>query len=128
MGIVPRGESPWGWAPTIRFGMAADAINVSETTYLTAVLHYITNLGTTMESQVRSSVVPSVSSLRICRTFNLSVLTSLPLCASLCAAPLLSVSNPDGLVNIQVLVAACLSRTRILAVTSDLTFYQIPDE
>ena len=61
MGIVPRGESPWGWAPTIRFGMAADAINVSETTYLTAVRYYLANLGTTMESQVRSSVYPVYS-------------------------------------------------------------------
>jgi len=45
MGIIPRGESPWGWAPTVRFGMAADAINVSETTYLTAVRYYLANLG-----------------------------------------------------------------------------------
>src|SRR5712671_1020316 len=58
MGIIPRGESPWGWAPTICFGMATDAINVSETTYLTAVQYYLANLGTTMESQVRSSVAP----------------------------------------------------------------------
>ena len=56
MGIIPRGESPWGRAPTIRFWMAADAINVSEPTYLTAVLYYLANLGTTMESQVTSSV------------------------------------------------------------------------
>jgi len=58
MGIIPHGESPWGWAPTIHFGMAADAINVLETTYMTAVLYYLANLGTTMESQVRSSVAP----------------------------------------------------------------------
>jgi len=38
MGIIPRGESPWGQAPTIRFWMADDAINVSDTCYLTAVL------------------------------------------------------------------------------------------
>src|SRR5712671_2740789 len=60
MGIVPRGESPWGWAPTIHFGMAADAINVSETTYLTVVRYYLANLGTTVESQVRSSVAPQI--------------------------------------------------------------------
>ena len=65
MGIVPRGESPWGWAPTIRFGMAADAINVSETTYLTAVLYYLANLGTTMESQVRSFVAPWIFCLAL---------------------------------------------------------------
>src|SRR5712675_892132 len=41
--------------------MAADAINVSETTYLTGVRYYIANLGTTMESQVRSSVFPTFS-------------------------------------------------------------------
>jgi len=58
MGIIPRGESPWGWAPTIRFGMAVDAINVSDTFCLTAVRYYLANLGTTMESQVRSSVAP----------------------------------------------------------------------
>src|SRR5712675_559267 len=62
MGIIPRGESPWGWAPTIRSWMATDAINVSETTYMTAVRYYLANLGTTMESQVRSSV-PSVYSV-----------------------------------------------------------------
>jgi len=61
MGIVPRGESPWGRAPTIRFWMAVDAINVSESTYLTAVRYYLANLGTTMESQVRSSVAPLLS-------------------------------------------------------------------
>ena len=60
MGIIPHGESPWGWAPTIRFWMAIDAINVSDTCYLTAVRYYLANLGTTMESQVRSSVGPSV--------------------------------------------------------------------
>jgi len=63
MGIIPRGESPWGWAPTIRSGMAADAINVSDTCYMTAVRYYLANLGTTMESQVRSSVGPSVYSV-----------------------------------------------------------------
>src|SRR5882757_4718718 len=88
MGIIPRGESPWGWAPTIRFGMAADAINVSETTYLTAVRYYLANLGTTMESQVRSSV----SFPRICRNL-LSQPSSLS-CASLCAAlPLQKLSS-----------------------------------
>ena len=58
MGIIPRGESPWGQAPTIRFEMAVDAINVSDTCYLTVVRYYLANLGTTMESQVRSSVAP----------------------------------------------------------------------
>jgi len=37
--------------------MAADAINASITTYLPAVRYYLANLGTTMESQVRSSVL-----------------------------------------------------------------------
>jgi len=27
MGIISCGESPWGWAPTIRFGVAVDAIS-----------------------------------------------------------------------------------------------------
>src|SRR5712671_4324996 len=63
MGIIPRGESPWGWAPTIRFGMAADAINVSDTCYMTAERYYLANLGMTMESQVRSSVYPLVAPL-----------------------------------------------------------------
>ena len=58
MGIILHGEFPWGWAPTIRFGMAADAINVSDTYDLTAVRYYLANLGTTMESQVTSSVAP----------------------------------------------------------------------
>src|SRR5712672_1534807 len=93
MGIVPRGESPWGWAPTIRFGMAADAINVSETTYLTAVRYYLANLGTTMESQVRSSVAPSVASPY---RLNLSVPKSLfPSRLAVCRAPLsLSFGTP----------------------------------
>src|SRR5882757_6224011 len=101
MGIIPRGESPWGWAPTIRFGMAADAISVSETTYLTAVRYYLANLGTTMESQVRSSVglplilsvcLPVLSPLSLaCSAAIYPLLTlSLSPCASLCAAhPLL---------------------------------------
>jgi len=41
---------------TIRFGMAVDAPSDSEATYLTTVRYYLANLGTTMESQVRSSV------------------------------------------------------------------------
>jgi len=61
MGIIPHGESLWGWAPTIRFRMATDAINISETTYLTVVRYYLANLGTTMEFQVRSSVYPVYS-------------------------------------------------------------------
>ena len=52
------GNPHGGRAPTIHFRMAVDAINVSETTYLTAVRYYLANLGTTMESQVRSSVGP----------------------------------------------------------------------
>ena len=82
--------------------MAADAINVSETTYLTAVRYYLANLGTTMESQVRSSVGPSHSvespysvdsvypdySVLLCRESTLLTLSS-P-CALLCAAPSLS--------------------------------------
>src|SRR5712672_629952 len=86
MGIIPRGESPWGWAPTIRFWMAVDAINVSDTCYLTAVRYYLANLGTTMESQVTSSVAPlEVLSATIQVVANLFFFLS---CASLCAAPL----------------------------------------
>src|SRR5712671_5033826 len=100
MGIVPHGEPPWGWAPTIRFGMAADAINVSETTYLTAVRYYLANLGTTMESQVRSSVYPSVylstplsfPSIHLLLSQSTLLTPSLSLCASLCAALPLSLS------------------------------------
>src|SRR5712672_3031522 len=88
MGIIPRGESPWGWAPTICFGMATDAINVSETTYLTAVQYYLANLGTTMESQVRSSVAPCYSVSLLPFYCNLYSDSSLLPCASLCAAPL----------------------------------------
>jgi len=93
MGIIPRGESPWGWAPTLRFGMAADAINISETTYLTAVRYYLANLGTTMESQVRSSVRPSHSvypdyPVLLCQE-SIPLTLSSP-CASLCAVPSLS--------------------------------------
>src|SRR5882757_6286559 len=108
MGIIPRGESPWGRAPTIRFGMAADAINVSETTYMTAVLYYLANLGTTMESQVRSSV----SFPRICRTICLFCLSCLFgrsiysfdfllfLRASLCAMPLPLYFSTKGTCNV----------------------------
>jgi len=54
--------------------MAADAINVSETTYSTAVRYYLANLGTTMESQVRSSVAPYYSINSCCPSaFNPSV-------------------------------------------------------
>src|SRR5712672_3518943 len=97
MGNIPRGESPWGWAPTIHFGMAADAINVSDTCYLTAVLYYIANLGTTMESQVRSSVGPPVSPLRIYLLPPFSL--SFPR-APLCAAPLPSISPTNRTRNV----------------------------
>ena len=55
----------WGFplsrAPTtICFGMAVDAINVSDSCYCLFTIWYITNLGTTMESQVRSSVISSI--------------------------------------------------------------------
>src|SRR5882757_4935523 len=78
MGIIPHEESPWGWAPTIRFGMAADAINVSETTYLTAVLYYLVNLGTTLESQVRSSVAPPCRRLSTVVNFSNRLFLSSP--------------------------------------------------
>src|SRR5712675_962305 len=90
MGNIPRGESPWGWAPTIHFGMAVDAINVSETCYLTAVLYYIANLGTTMESQVRSSV--ALCCIQTSLYYPLFQSPSPLLCASLCAT--LSLSYP----------------------------------
>ena len=87
MGIIPRGESPWGRAPTICFGMAADAINVSDTRYLTAVRYYLANLGTTMESQVRSFIAPSVMTFH---RLNLSVPeASLPLAPRCVPRPLL---------------------------------------
>ena len=125
MGNIPRGESPWGRAPTIRFGMAADAINVSDTCYMTVVQYYLANLGTTMESQVTSSVAPPIyveTSLRC----NLSVVNSfsVPLCLAVCRA------SPSFLYQISLeelrdpssLVAARLSRTRILAVTPSPRF------
>ena len=126
MGIIPCGESPWGWAPTIRYGMATDAINISETCYLTAVLYYIANLGMTMESQVRSS-----GRTLICHTFCLSVaiyslLTSLSSpCASLCAVPPLSHTLYDPVQNRHDLVAARLSRTRTLAVTIGVHLFEL---
>jgi len=87
MGIIPHGESPWGRAPTIRFGMAADAINVSETTYMTAVRYYLANLGTTMESQVRSSVRPPIFCL-VCLSVTIYSLAPplLPLRLAVCRA------------------------------------------
>src|SRR5712675_2915753 len=97
MGIIPHGEPPWGWASTIRFGMATDAISVSETTYLTAVRYYLANLGTTMESQVRSSVAPHYSVYSV-KFLTISIYLSYlsPPCASLCAALLsLSLSNHE---------------------------------
>jgi len=129
MGIISHGESPWGWAPTICFGMAADAINVSETTYKTAVRYYLANLGTTMESQVRSSVssLESVASPVSTPTYRFLTLLSVPLHLAVCRASLFSeLSNVEGAPSTQ--VTACQSRTRILAVTSDLTSYQIPDD
>ena len=123
MGIIPRGESPWGRAPTIRFEMAADAINVSETTYLTAVLYYLANLGTTMESQVRSSVLPPTY-LSVAIYFPDPSPFSAPRCVPRPSLPFPMNLRRDQLDS----VAARQSRTRILAVTSDLTSYQIPDD
>ena len=40
--------------------MAVDAINDSKATYRLAVRYYLANLGTTMESQVRSFVYPCI--------------------------------------------------------------------
>src|SRR5882757_3001155 len=112
MGIIPRGESPWGCAPTICSGMAADAINISESTYLTAVRYYLANLGTTMESQVRSSVAPPVS----VPIYQFLTLLSFLLRLAVCRASLSSgQSNIEGALSTQ--VAACQSRTCILAVT-----------
>jgi len=114
MGIIPHGESPWGWAPTIRFGMAVDAINVSETCYLTVVRYYITNLGTTMESQVRSFVAPPVYlSVAI-----YPLLTSLfPLRLAVCHALSLIFSTIYKRDQLD-LVAIRHNGTRILAVTT----------
>src|SRR5712672_1438581 len=80
--------------------MAVDAINVSELTYLSVIRHYLANLGTTMESQVTSSVyLSSVSFSSSSRpsplsppVFSLqSAKSSLDLspfsCVLLCAAP-----------------------------------------
>src|SRR5712671_3471218 len=108
--------------------MAADAINVSDTCYLTAVRYYLANLGTTMESQVRSSVGPPTFCLPCIFCPNLfscppSHLLRLAVCR---APPLTSPATPRR--SLFDLVAARLSRTRILAVTSDLTSYQIPDD
>src|SRR5712675_1665605 len=120
MGIIPRGESPWGWAPTIRFGMAADAISVSETTYLTAVRYYLANLGTTVESQVRSFVYSPILSDPLSDPFylNLSVVLfsspSVPRCVPRPLSTGLTISRRDP----PNLVAARLSRTHILAVTT----------
>jgi len=136
MGIIPRGESPWGGAPTIRFGMAADAINVSETTYLTVVRYYLANLGTTMESQVRSSrctltpVVPSAysgtppTSVQIYQSLTPS---SFP-CALLCATLLSSLNGQTYKGTLLTQVAARQSRTRILAVTLREGSYGKPSE
>jgi len=100
--------------------MAVDAINVLETCYLTAVRYYLANLGMTMESQVRSSVY-----LRLLCLFSLLCLIiysvhpkSLFLVRlAVCRASLSIKLNrlQDDLVP---LVAAHLSRTRILAVTN----------
>src|SRR5712675_1200866 len=116
MGIIPHGEPPWGWAPTIRFGMAADAINVSETTYLTAVRYYLANLGTTMESQVRSSVGPFSYPLPYHNPSSLDPYR-LPLRLAVCrASPShTTLDSTNKTTNKQ--VTARLSRTRILAVT-----------
>jgi len=105
--------------------MAADAISVSETTYLTAVLYYITNLGTTVESQVRSFVALPVSLLHYSPlSKSISSQFSSPLSrASLCAV-LPSPLNTKFTLRLEDdQVAARQSRTHILAVTSDLTFF-----
>src|SRR5882672_7239342 len=114
MGIIPRGESPWGWAPTIRFGMAADAINVSETTYLTAVRYYLANLGTTMESQVRSSVRPFVYLSIPVRIYSLGLFSpSLRLAVCRASFPCTTLDSTNDQLRT---VVTRLSRTRILAV------------
>jgi len=89
-----------------------------------------------MESQVRSSrctltpVVPSAysgtppTSIQIYQSLTPS---SFP-CASLCAALLSSLNGQTYEGTLLTQVAARQSRTRILAVTSDLTSYQIPDD
>src|SRR5712671_4528957 len=98
MGIIPHGESPWGWAPTIRFGMAVDAISVLDTCYLTAVRYYLANLGTTLESQVTSSVAPPT----ICLSHLQSILFLIHLPSlrlAVCRASL-SVSSSNGICNV----------------------------
>src|SRR5712671_6453380 len=78
---------------TIRFWMAADAINVSDFCYHLPLYKYIVNLGATMELQVRSSVY-SVYFCLSCLFPCLSVVPSQNLvfslcpCALLCATPL----------------------------------------
>ena len=86
-GDYPLEGIPLRLHPTIRFGMAVDAINVSRTTYLTVVRYYLANLETTMESQVRSSVFPvslDIDNL-LCTAIHCSSPSPLS-CASLCAA------------------------------------------
>src|SRR5712672_518060 len=87
-GDYPSEGIPLRLHPTIRFGMAVDAIKRLGTTYRPVVRYYLANLGTTMESQVRSSVF--LSSLSFCLTSelcrNLHPKPLSPLQASLCAA------------------------------------------
>jgi len=89
-GDYPLEGIPLRLHPTICFGMAIDAINVSRTTYLTVVRYYLANLETTMESQVRSSVslsfcLPAVS-VRTWTSNPLSLPSSFPLRLAVCRA------------------------------------------
>jgi len=90
-----------------------------------ALVLYITNLGATMEPQVRSfiylSVYPSVLLFPShCQSIHLDSPSS-PLHLTVCHTPLsdLRKTNMDNPYN---LVAACLSRTHILAVTGGQTW------
>src|SRR5712671_3972026 len=115
MGITPVGNPHGAGPPTIRFWMAADAINVSDTCDLTDVRHYLANLGMTMESQVRSFVAPPVSPLL--RYYPLLLTFLFSPCTSLCAALPFRTSQEISRRSQFALVAARQSRTRILAVT-----------
>jgi len=109
MGIIPVGI-PMGLTPTIRFGMAAD--DHVRILLLDAVLYYLANLGTTMESKLDLSSQP-LYPVYSCAIYSLILLS--PLCASLCAAPPLANStNPREILDS---VAASHSKDRILAVT-----------
>jgi len=77
MGITLRRGFPCVWTPTIRFRMAVDAIAFRILSTRLPVRYYLANLGTTMESQVRSSVHPSTLSI-------LSIPSYLSLCQTVC--------------------------------------------